>query len=274
MRAVIFAAGKGGRLVQSPTSAIPKILLEVGGVTLLEWHYRRLLAVGLDIATVVVGYQAELVREMIEELNGRYSCQVDAVVNADFVMGSVVSMNASFEHIQVNNESILLMDGDVLYPSAMLRRLIESPCASCLLVDRSVDVEDPEPVLVPLRRSRPFDFVKGWSGTADCVGESIGFFKVSPSDRERLASRAATLAREHPEEPYEEAIRFLVKRGRFGCEDVTEVPWIEIDFASDLKMAREQVMPAVLSYESNSQKGGVNGANHDIRNVGIGHEIH
>ena len=271
MRAVIFAAGRGGRLDQSPTRAIPKILLEVGGVTLLEWHYRRLLAVGLNTVTVVVGYQAELVREMIKELNVRYSCQVDAVVNPDFVLGSVVSMNASFEYIPANNESMLLMDGDVLYPSAMLRRLIESPCASCLLVDCSVDVEDPEPVLVPLRRSRPFEFVKGWSGTADYVGESIGFFKVSPLDRERLASKTSRLAREHPEEPYEEAIRFLVKRGRFGCEDVTGVPWIEIDFASDLKIAREQVMPAVLAYESNSQEGEVNEADHGIRNVGIGH---
>jgi len=274
MKAVILAAGRGTRLDQGSVVPLPKILLEVGGVSLLEWHYRRLLSVGLEEVTVIVGYESGLVCGMIERLNSRYACQGDTVFNANFASGSVVSMNVAVEKIQETAEGILLIDGDVLYPSAMLRRLIDSPHESCLLIDRLVDVEDPEPVLVPLRRGKPIDFVKGWSGSADFIGESIGFFKVRPRDREWLVSAAAILAQNCPGEPYEEVIRSLVKLGRLGCEDVTGMPWIEIDFASDLKMAREQIVFAVQTYESIGLPEEESKAKQDVFDVEVGHSIH
>ena len=274
MKVVIFAAGRGTRLDQGSAIPLPKILLEVGGISLLEWHYRRLLSVGLEEITVVVGYESGLVCNMIERRNSRYDFQVDTVFNAHFSNGSVISMHVAVEKIQGTDEGVLLIDGDVLYPSAMLQRLINSPHESCLLIDRLVDVEDPEPVLVPLRRGKPFDFVKGWSRTADFIGESIGFFKVSPRDREWLVSAAAILARNPPGEPYEEVIRSLVKLGRLGCEDVTGIPWIEIDFASDLKMSREQIVSAVRTYESIGLLEEESKAKQDVFDVEVGHSIH
>jgi choline kinase len=47
--------------------------------------------------------------------------------------------------------------------------------------------------------------------------------------------------------PHEEAVRNVLLRepGAFGFEDVTGVPWIEIDFPEDVVRAREQILPAI-----------------------------
>jgi choline kinase len=55
------------------------------------------------------------------------------------------------------------------------------------------------------------------------------------------------------EEWYEEAIRDLVVEcpsGTFGFEDVTDLPWIEIDFPEDVERAREEILPQLKDPEA------------------------
>ena len=47
-------------------------------------------------------------------------------------------------------------------------------------------------------------------------------------------------------EPHEEALRDLMLESGprpFGVEDVTGLPWIEIDFAGDIERARLEILP-------------------------------
>jgi hypothetical protein len=49
--------------------------------------------------------------------------------------------------------------------------------------------------------------------------------------------------------PYEEPFRDLVltsRRGTFAYEDVTGLPWIEIDSTADIKRANSEVLPRIL----------------------------
>ena len=51
--------------------------------------------------------------------------------------------------------------------------------------------------------------------------------------------------RSNPNEMYEEAIRFIVKDSvlnHFGYEDITNLPWIEIDFPEDLERAKKKLL--------------------------------
>jgi choline kinase len=47
------------------------------------------------------------------------------------------------------------------------------------------------------------------------------------------------------DEPYEEAIRdlLLAAPGEFRVEDVSGLPWIEIDFADDVRRAEAEILP-------------------------------
>jgi choline kinase len=221
-----------------------KILLELGGRSLLEWHALRLSEAGCREIRLILGYQADDVCRSLAALERRYSVTLQPIINADYTEGSVLSLHASLPWLRQEVEPVLLMDGDVLYPTEFLHRLIESPERTVLLIDRGYSTADDDPVLVPVRAGRPVDFRKRWTGQADVVGESIGFFKVDPADLPALdqaATRRSTGAGRA--ESYDEVLRDLVLEGRFGFEDVTGLVWTELDFPSDVDFAQQVVLP-------------------------------
>lgn len=250
--AVIYAAGRGTRLGPAHECG-HKVLLELGGKTLLEWHVGHLQRAGIARVVVVTGHAAPLVEEEIARLRGRYALTVGSVHNPDYREGSIISFEVSIPTLEAAAGGALLMDGDVLYAQSILHRLVASPHPTALLVDRDYSSDDDDPVLVPMVGGRPVDFRKRWRGHADAVGESVGFFKVAGEDMPLLVERTRTRLRNgNRHDSYDEVLRDLVVAGRFACEDVTGLPWTEIDFARDLRRARSEILPAILSADDTS----------------------
>ena len=243
MKAIIYAAGRGTRLRLDT----PKILLEFGGRTLLEWHALRLREAGVREVVLVTGHLREQIAELLPGICIPYEVTVREIVNPRFHEGSLLSLKVSLPEIEDSYEPLLLMDADVFYPVGMLDRLIRSPHPTVLLLDREFSTDDDDPMLVPVKNGRPIDFRKQWSGDAEFVGESIGFFKIAPVDfpllikETRARSRGSSCA-----DSYDDVLRTLVLAGRFGYEEVTGLPWIEIDFPSDLVHAQKQLVPAII----------------------------
>jgi choline kinase len=44
---------------------------------------------------------------------------------------------------------------------------------------------------------------------------------------------------------YDDVLRAMVLADRFGFEDVTSLPWTEIDFPEDVARARDEVLPQI-----------------------------
>ena len=61
MKAIIYAAGRGTRL----QSDRPKILLEFGGRTLLQWHALRLSEAGVRDVVLVTGHLRNQIAETL-----------------------------------------------------------------------------------------------------------------------------------------------------------------------------------------------------------------
>lgn len=249
MHAILYIAGRAMRLGALAT-ARNKVLLDFEGKTLLERHVMILKKVGVSKLYLVTGHLRENVQAVMPELSQRYGITLEELFNPDFTEGSILSMHASFPALVNVSDSVLIMDGDVLYDARMLQRLLDSPHRTALLVDRDYSTVDDDPVLVPLRSGKPFEFVKKWKPapgqSADAVGESVGFFKIHSADLPHLiretCARTSGTARA---ESYDEALRALVKNGHFGAEDVTGLPWTEIDFPHDLDYAAKFILPAL-----------------------------
>jgi choline kinase len=243
MKAIIYAAGRGTRL----QSDRPKILLEFGGRTLLEWHALRLREAGVREVVLVTGHLHQQIAEMLPGICAHYNVAIREIVNPRFHEGSLLSLKVSVPEIEHSSGPVLLMDADVFYPKGMLDRLIGSAHGTALLLDREFSTDDDDPMLVPVKNGRPVDFRKQCSGDADFVGESIGFFKIAPTDFPLLVKE--TQARSRGSiciDSYDDVLRTLVVDGRFGYEDVTGLPWIEIDFPSDVIHARARLVPAII----------------------------
>ena len=247
MQAILYAAGIGIRL-KSAAGNRPKILLEFAGKSLLERHLQSLRAVGVTRLAIVTGYQQELIRETLPSLQKNYGIEIEQLNNPDFTEGSILSLAASIPVLQplARKQSVLLMDGDVLYPTQILQRLVDSPSPTALLIDRKYSTADDDPVLVPIANGRPFDFVKKWQGNAEQIGESIGFFKISPADLPELIRLTQNMSLgQGRAASYDDVLRKLVQAGKFGHEDVTSFPWTEIDFPGDVERANREVLPAI-----------------------------
>jgi len=242
VKAIIYAAGRGTRLQLDR----PKILLEFGGRTLLEWHALRLCEVGVREVVLVTGHLRNQIAEMLPGICDQYDLALREIVNPRFHEGSVLSLKVSLPEIEDSSEPLLLMDADVLYPTGMLERLTGSAHRTTLLLDREFSTDDDDPMLVPVKNGRPIDFRKQWSGDADFVGESIGFFKIATTDFPLLINETQARSRGSIcPDSYDDVLRTLVLAGRFGYEDVTGLRWIEIDFPMDVIRARNQLVPSI-----------------------------
>ena len=246
MHAIILAAGHGSRLAEHNPQGNPKCLLQFGGRSLLERHLDLLHQFGIRQAHLVIGYEADRVIEHV----GRLHIRPDVAFhfNPRYQQGSVISLWAARETLQ-SGADILLMDADVLYHPSILARLVQSPHDNCFLLDRNF-IGGEEPVKIALRDGIMVEFRKKLDNGLhyDQIGESVGFFRFAPGCAGRIAEECGRFDREGlADAPHEEALRNVVleQPASFAFEDVSGLPWIEIDFPEDVVRARDVILPAI-----------------------------
>ncbi|WP_437607155.1 phosphocholine cytidylyltransferase family protein [Sorangium sp. So ce834] len=229
MRAILLAAGRGRRIGRDA----PKCLISIEGKTLLERHLVNLAESGVTELTIVVGFRREMIEEALASL--RAPLKIELVDNPRFVHGSIVSLHVAADRLSGGG---LWMDADVLYPAALLRRLVSSPHENCLLVDAGSE-ESGEEMMVGVRAGRVLKIArrvgKGW----DVAGETVGFAKVGPQGgrvMQRLLEEEVSAGRLDQE--YEAAMDRAFQEVPFGIERVDDLPWTEIDFEEDVEKAR------------------------------------
>ena len=246
MHAIILAAGRGSRLAEHNPDGHPKCLMEFGGHSLLARHLDFLYRLGLRRADLVVGYEADRIIEHVATLRTRPD--VAYHFNPRYEQGSVISLWAAADTLR-SGEPVLVMDADVLYHPGILQRLIETGIENCYLLDRDFLPGD-EPVKIAVRDGVIVEFRKRLAPDLryDSLGESVGFFRFGPDCAAAIADQCARYDAEGlADAPHEEALRdvLLARPGDFGFEDVSGLPWIEIDFPEDVVRATEEVLPAI-----------------------------
>jgi choline kinase len=240
MKAIMLAAGVGSRLQRS-ANAPPKVLLQFGGKTLLQRHVEILQYLGFDELVMGVGHNAHMIRVEIDRLGaGDFVRTVD---NPDYMLGAIFTLwalRAEFEG------PVVFMDGDVLYDHRLMGQLINSPKETCFAIDRNVRPGD-DPVKLCFQDGDIVDFHKVPDQPYDDFAEWIGFLRLSPD----IAARVAESARPYIEARdtkviYEQTFRNLVQtlpKNSFSVEDITGLPWTEIDFPEDLVKAENEIHP-------------------------------
>lgn len=107
MRAVILAGGKGTRLVPY-TTTIPKPLVPVGDMAIMEIVIRQLSRCGFDHITVAVNHQAQLIQAFFED-GRRWGVSIDYSME-----DTPLSTMGPLRLIDNLPEHFLVMNGDVL----------------------------------------------------------------------------------------------------------------------------------------------------------------
>jgi choline kinase len=229
MRAIILAAGVGRRLGDSVTEH-PKCLLELEGRTLLDRMLDALQSVGVRETVIVVGHLAEQIERAAGPRPG-----VRTLRNPDYRKGAILSLWTAREALEGD---VLVMDADVLFPTAMLRRLVDSPHGNCFLMDGRA-ANDGEAQMLMARGGRVFDITRGLRGDYDACGESVGFLKLDAHGAALLRELLGRALKEGADGiEHEEVYPALMRACEIGYERVDDLPWLEIDFPEDVEHAR------------------------------------
>lgn len=248
MHAIILAAGRGHRLAEFNPDGRPKCLLEFAGKSLLARQLDNLFHLGIRQVTIVVGYEADMILEHVATLDSRP--EVAYIYNPAYSSGSVLSLLAAQDVLR-GDEPVLVLDADVLFHPGILQVLVESEHQNCYLIDRNFIPGD-EPVKIALNGGRMVEFRKQLKEDLeyDTLGESVGYFKFAGTMAKKIADTCAAYRSDGLlDAPHEEALRdvLLQHPEQFACEDISGLPWLEVDFPEDIERAIKDVLPAIRS---------------------------
>jgi len=132
MRAIILAGGKGTRL-RPLTLNLPKPLVPVGDMPILEIVVRQLAAAGFKHVTISTGYMAELIRAHFED-GSKWGLAID-YVHEDVPLSTAGPLKL----VDDLPEHVLVMNGDVLTDidyAALVSEHIESGAGATVATKR------------------------------------------------------------------------------------------------------------------------------------------
>ncbi len=239
MKALILAAGIGKRLKAN----VPKILLKIGNKSLLERHVENLLNLGIKNIGIVIGYKSNQLRNFIKKIDRKKNIKI--FKNSSYKLGSIVSL-VSASNFFYKKGNLILMDGDVFYDKKILKKLLNSKKKNCLLIDKKFEKGE-EPVKVCIKNNKIIDFGKIVNQDFDYQGESVGFFKFSNKSSLKFLEQSRKIMKSNKNLMYEEAIQKIIKEKkiRMDFENITNLPWIEIDFKKDLILAKKKILKQI-----------------------------
>jgi L-glutamine-phosphate cytidylyltransferase len=233
-RAIILAAGYGSRMA-SLTADRPKAMLEVDGRSLIEHQLDALELYGVREVTVVIGYQAERLREHLGN-------RVRFVENKRFrETNSVYSLWLAREALRHGS---MVMNSDLLASRELLGRLIHAPVTDAVLVDRTSALAEEE-MKVKIWQGFAVDFGKDLPAD-DAHAENVGILKFGAEGGRRLIDQLDALIGGGLVNAWApRAFRALASAWPLRAIDTAGWPWTEIDFPEDLARAREVIAPAI-----------------------------
>ena len=145
MKAIILAAGYGNRM-RPLTDSKHKTLLTVAGKTIIGRILDGLYDNGITDIVVVTGYRRE---ELVDYLSQNYAhCSISYVHNERYrETNNIYSMALAFEQTAIDTD-IVLIESDLIYEPAVIKRLLSSERSTVALVDKYASGMDGTVVMV------------------------------------------------------------------------------------------------------------------------------
>ena len=129
MKALILAAGLGTRL-KPITDDRPKCLVSVNGKTIIKKQIENLYENGITDITIISGYKAEILEEMIYSEFPR----INIINSVDYQ--NTNNMYSSYLAKDImKNEEFLMMNADVFFDSSIIKALLEFQHPNAIVTD-------------------------------------------------------------------------------------------------------------------------------------------
>ena len=238
MKAIILSAGQGRRLLPM-TEERPKCLLPVDGdKPILEVQLRTLARCGVRRAVVMLGFEAQKVEHFLG--NRRFDAlDVRTIFNPFYSVSD--NLATCWLARAEMNEDFLIINGDTLFESAALRRVLSAPRAPVTVTTDSKREYDADDMKVSLGDNGRLRAI-GKKLSLDAVdAESIGLlaFRGTGAKAFRDALDEAVRQPEALRTWYLSVIDRLASKVSVETASIKGLWWSEIDSPDDLDRVRE-----------------------------------
>ncbi|MGB5232849.1 MAG: phosphocholine cytidylyltransferase family protein [Desulfoprunum sp.] len=237
MKVIILSAGQGKRLLPM-TATLPKCLLTVRGKTIVEWQIDELHKCGIEDITVVVGYNADKVENLLQRRYG--SNKIRTCRNPDYATtDNLISCWMVREEM---TEDFILLNGDTLFEAPIVESLLNSPAAPITVTINLKDAYDTDDMKVSLEGNRLVHV--GKDIPQDKIhGESIGMilFRGSGPMLFRNGLEKAREDQSCSRRWFLSVIDEIAGQGTVSTCSIKGLAWCEIDFPADLQQAERIV---------------------------------
>jgi 1L-myo-inositol 1-phosphate cytidylyltransferase len=227
--AVILAAGNGDRF-QIPTHE-SKLLQPLLGRPILLRTLEAAYDAGIRTATVVVGYQADRVRALVER-GAPERMAVSFAVNPDWRLENGVSALAA--RASVGQDRFALLMGDHVFEPPVLQRMLRldvEPDESLLAVDARPATPEQADEATKVRRDGSRIVAIG-KDLSEFDALDTGVFVFSP-----VLFDALEYARAQGDTTLSGGVRRLAAQGLMRAVEIGDATWCDIDTVSDLAAA-------------------------------------
>ncbi|MEL7668860.1 phosphocholine cytidylyltransferase family protein [Methanobacterium sp.] len=231
MIAIILAAGTGTRLMPL-TKDIPKPLLEIDNMSLLERMMINCISSGINKFIIVLGHKKERVIEKIEDLKNRCDVEINTVENKRYSQTNT-SCSVSLATRQLN-EDVLIINGDNVVDERIISGLLAIN-ETALVVDNYKQLNE-ESFKIRIEDNVIMEIGKGINIDM-ASGEFIGVSKISKNDLSMFNSILEGLIAEDVQNYYDLTYKDLSKKSRIEYFYTNGLKWTEIDDKNDWEYA-------------------------------------
>jgi len=233
MKAILLSAGQGRRLLPL-TETTPKCMLKIHGQSVLDWQLCELAKCGIDDVTVVVGFCAEHVEQLVETQS--IIPHMRTVYNPFF--GIADNLVTCWVARTEMDEDFILLNGDTVFESQVLARVLGTPARPVTMVTDHKSTYDADDMKLILNGERLVKVGKDIP-PEQADGESIGMF-LFRGDGPALFQQALERAVRAPQalkQWYLSVIDGMAQSGFVSTCSIQGLQWAEIDCAEDFAQA-------------------------------------
>lgn len=232
MRAIILSAGQGSRLLPL-TADRPKCLVSLGRRSFIEWQVRQLEAGGVRDIAVVTGFRAAMVEAELARL-ARPGLELRTLFNPFYAVAD--NLGSCWLARAEMNRDFIVLNGDTLFESAVLERLLASPPAPVTVTVDKKPSYDADDMKVRLEGHRLVDIGKTLP-PEHSHAESIGLllFRGAGAGAFAEAVDRAMRSAEGLKWWYLRVVAALAQGGIVSTLSIEGLEWGEMDYPQDLE---------------------------------------
>ena len=247
MIAVILAAGMGSRLMPL-TKDIPKPLLKINEITLLERMIKNCINQDISYFIVVTGYNKDKVTVFCDELEEEYDIEIKTVFNEKYdLTNTSVSTYLASRFIEENmQDDFILINGDNVVDPEIIARIAASENTG-MIIDNFKELNEESFKLIiddesfneekTIANGKINSIGKGLD-ISSSSGEFIGISKVIIDDVAEFNRILERLIEENPQNYYDYAYKDLSEIKTINFVLTNGLEWTEIDDHADWEKAQ------------------------------------